>query len=76
MKRRDFVKASLALPCAVAAPIIVAEEKLTEWPDGFVSEILTLLDRIEIEEDDALASQRFDICEKYGLTVQSERGQK
>ena len=39
-----------------------------KWPDGFVSEILTLLDRIEIEEDDTLASQRFEIGEKYGLT--------
>lgn len=40
------------------------------FPDGFVSEILTLLDRIEIEDDSSLASQRFAIGEKHGLTVE------
>ena len=43
---------------------------MTDWPDGFVSEILTLLDRIEIEEDHTLSSQRFEIGEKYGLTIE------
>lgn len=42
----------------------------SEWPKGFIEEILTLLDRIEIEEDSTLASQRFDIGRKYGLTVE------
>ena len=42
----------------------------SKWPDDFVSEILTLLDRIEIEEDHALAGQRFDIGEKYGFTIE------
>ena len=41
-----------------------------EWPHGFVEEILTLLDRIEIEDDHTLASQRFEIAEKYGITVE------
>ena len=40
------------------------------WPEGFVSEILTLLDLIEIEEDASLAWQRFDIGRKYGITVE------
>lgn len=39
------------------------------FPDGFVSEILTLLDRIEIEVDSSLAGQRFAIVEKHGLPV-------
>lgn len=30
-------------------------------------ELVTLLDRIECEYDDTLASQRFDILENYGL---------
>jgi len=41
-----------------------------QWPLGFVSEILALLDLIEIEDDASLASQRFEIGEKYGLTVE------
>ena len=40
------------------------------WPDEFVSKILTLLDRIEIEKDHTLASQRFKIAEEYGITVE------
>ena len=39
------------------------------WPYEFVAELLTLLDRIEIEDDAALAQQRFAIGEKYGLTT-------
>jgi len=38
-------------------------------PEGLVSDLLALLDRIELEEDPSLASQRFDIAESYGLTV-------
>ena len=41
-----------------------------KWPDGFVAEILTLLDRIEIEDDASLTGQRFSIGKKYGLTVE------
>ncbi len=41
-----------------------------DWPAGFVEEILTLLDRIEIEEDASLAGQRHAIAEKHGLTVE------
>ena len=41
-----------------------------KWPEGFVSEILALLDRIEIEEDHTLSSQRFEIGKKYGLTIE------
>ena len=44
--------------------------KDSQWPDGFVSEILALLDLIEIEDDPSLARQRFEIGEKYGLTVE------
>lgn len=40
------------------------------WPDDFVSEILDLLDRIEISDDASLANQRFEIAEKYGITVE------
>jgi len=43
---------------------------MDKWPEGFVSEILALLDRIELEDDADLASQRFAIAEKYGLTVE------
>ena len=45
------------------------EPKSVDFPRGFVSEILTLLDRIEIKDDASLASQRFEIGEKHGLTV-------
>lgn len=41
-----------------------------KWPDEFVSEILALLDRIEVEDDPTLARQRFDIGEKYGFTIE------
>lgn len=47
---------------------------MSEFPEGFIDEILTLLDRIETQEDSTLASQRFDIAEKYGMTV--EMGEK
>ena len=39
------------------------------WPSGFVEEILTLLDRIEIEGDASLAGQRHDLAEKHGFKV-------
>lgn len=39
------------------------------WPSEFVAEILTLLDRIEIEDDATLAHQRFAIGKKYGFTI-------
>ncbi len=42
---------------------------MKEWPEGFVEEMLALLDRIEIEDDVSLAAQRFDIAVKYGMTV-------
>ncbi len=38
-------------------------------PKGFMDEILTLLDLIEVNDDPNLASQRFDIAEKYGIEV-------
>ena len=41
-------------------------ERLT----NFNSALLTLLDRIEIKDDASLASQRFDIAEENGLTVE------
>ncbi len=37
--------------------------------DEMTSELLALLDRIEVEEDLSLTSQRFDIAEKYGMRV-------
>lgn len=46
-----------------------AEEQGPIWPDGFVEEILTLLDRIDVEEDHTLAIQRHTIAEKHGMTV-------
>ncbi len=39
------------------------------FSDAFVHEILTLLDRIDIEEDSSLAIQRHQIAEKHGMTV-------
>ena len=44
-------------------------KETVDWPDGFIAEILALLDRIEIKDDAELASQRHDIAEKYGMTV-------
>jgi len=32
-------------------------------------ELLALLDRIEVEDDVTLATQRFEIAEKYGYEV-------
>ena len=49
---------------------MATKESTGTFPDGFVSEILTLLDRIEIEDDPSLAGQRFAIGEKHGLTVE------
>ena len=43
-----------------------------DWPEGLISEILTLLDRIEIEEDYKLSSQRFNIFRKHGLIVKEQ----
>ena len=40
------------------------------WPEGFIEDILMLLDRIEIKDESSLAGQRFDICEKHGLIVE------
>ncbi len=40
------------------------------WPEGFIQEILTLLDLIEIKDDASLSSQRFNIAKKYGITVE------
>lgn len=45
----------------------------TDWPEEFVQEILTLLDMIEVNEDHTLASQRFNIAEKYGIKVVIEQ---
>ena len=33
------------------------------------SELMTLLDRIEVEEDHTLAKQRFDIVEKHDMEI-------
>ncbi len=42
----------------------------TEYDQGkMISLLLTLLDRIELEQDYTLASQRFDIARSLGLTV-------
>ncbi len=44
-------------------------DQSSDWPEGYISAILTLLDRIEIEQDHTLASMRHDIAEQYGLNV-------
>ena len=63
-------------PAAVVGACIRAETNLNEYQESlpdfsndFVHEIVTLLDRIEVEEDSSLAGQRFDIAEKHGMTV-------
>lgn len=45
--------------------------KLSEidW-QSVASDLLTLLDRIEIEDDPSLANQRHDIAEKHGMAVE------
>ena len=43
-----------------------------EEMDAMASELLALLDRIEVEEDLSLTTQRFNIAEKYGMTVMFE----
>ena len=40
-----------------------------ERDSSIFSELLALLDRIELEKDYKLSSQRFDIAEKHGLKV-------
>ena len=47
----------------------MVEVAASVWPDKFVEEILTLLDRIDVEEDSTLAIQRHAIAEKHGFTV-------
>lgn len=37
--------------------------------DPMASELLDLLDRIEVGEDLSLTTERFDIAERYGFTV-------
>ena len=37
--------------------------------DLFIAMLLSLLDRIELEQDFSLASQRFDIARQCGFTV-------
>jgi hypothetical protein len=39
------------------------------WPTGFVDELLSLLDLIDVQEDASLAIQRHEIAEKYGFEV-------
>jgi len=36
----------------------------------WVSHLIALLDRIELEEDWTLAEQRFDIAEELGMTIE------
>ena len=43
---------------------------MAEYSIKLMSEIFALLDRIEIEENSTLSSQRFDIMEKYGYKVE------
>lgn len=38
--------------------------------DELTQELLTLLDRIEVDDDPSLASQRFDIVKKYGWEIE------
>lgn len=45
------------------------KDKEIERLSKMESFLLVLLDRIEIEEDHTLASQRFDIAEDCGYTV-------
>ncbi len=44
--------------------------EVEELPVGLFDEMFSLLDRIEVEKNHTLASQRFAIYEKYGLTVE------
>lgn len=37
--------------------------------DELHAQLMTLLDRIEVDGDPTLASQRFDIMEEFGYTV-------
>ena len=39
------------------------------WSDGYVEEILTLLDLIELQDDASLAVQRHDIAKNHGFKV-------
>ena len=40
--------------------------------ETLIDQLLTLLDRIEIEDDASLASQRFEMLEQYGEVVYRE----
>lgn len=40
------------------------------WVSDYSDDLLALLDRIEIKDDASLAAQRFEIAEKYGMTVE------
>ena len=44
-------------------------ENKSDFSNEFVQTLLTLLDRIEIEKDHSLASQRHEIAEQHGYTV-------
>ncbi len=59
-----------ARKCNEAADEIGRLKKLeSTWPSGYIEAILSLLDRIDIDDDASLAKERFDIAEQYGLTV-------
>jgi len=53
---------------------LTAEECMTRDIAGLVGELLTLLDMIDAETIDsdiqAIACQRFAICDKYGLRLE------
>ena len=67
-KTRETGAANLLRMNADTMERLLAEQ--SDFPNGFVLEILTLLDRIEITDDPSLAGQRFDIAEKHELTVE------
>lgn len=63
-------------PAKVVGACVRVDTNLNEYQDAlpnfsneFVAEILTLLDRIEIEGDSSLAGQRHAIVEKHGMKV-------
>lgn len=47
----------------------MAEPTASEALGAMASDLLDLLDRIEIEDDASLAGQRFEIAKKHGFEV-------
>ena len=61
------------LRCGMGGILFLGIDAMTDNDSQYTeltSELMTLLDLIEVREDSTLANQRFDIMEKYGFEIE------